>query len=118
MADDIECNQIIHRDVEIPNCQETNPGDCHRRYYFLLPNILCQSLRDIRESDSAGIRGEDGAHYGGMNIKGGGSDDVVVPEGGRLRDLDRVEVNMTNSLREVGTLPMVFAVHCLGCDPM
>jgi hypothetical protein len=74
------------RVIDIPDCKEANPDDCRRYFHVFLPNIICD--------DGGGARGGlidrgDESPYGDA-----GSPDLVD---------------------SVGTLPLVFGIHCYGC---
>lgn len=89
--DRIKCSE--KRDIEIPDCKESNSDDCHRSFHLYLPSIICGDggsgrLRGLQTADSA-----DG------NAPRGGSDDVALPE----------------TAESIGTLPLVFGIHCFGC---
>lgn len=79
------------RDIEIPACKESNPGDCHRTYHLYLPSVVCDD--GDRGSNRRGLQGA-----GDAPAPGGDDDPPTAPV-------------------VVGTLPLVFAVHCFGCRP-
>eukprot|EP00584_Thalassiosira_punctigera_P016517 CAMPEP_0172551704 /NCGR_PEP_ID=MMETSP1067-20121228/40206_1 /TAXON_ID=265564 ORGANISM="Thalassiosira punctigera, Strain Tpunct2005C2" /NCGR_SAMPLE_ID=MMETSP1067 /ASSEMBLY_ACC=CAM_ASM_000444 /LENGTH=501 /DNA_ID=CAMNT_0013339517 /DNA_START=103 /DNA_END=1608 /DNA_ORIENTATION=+ len=80
----MECNQ--KRDVEIPDCKEKNPGDCHRTFHLYLPRIIC----------------DNGSKSRGLKRTGDTTDSTD-------------EQPVFTSVESVGTLPLVFAIHCFGC---
>ena len=78
------------RDVEIPDCKESNPADCRRTFYLYLPSIIC---------------GDDGSNrLRGLQLTAGDTN----PGGndGQLPASTFAEI--------VGTLPLVFGIHCVG----
>jgi poly(3-hydroxybutyrate) depolymerase len=65
-----KCNTIIEHRLDISDCKESNPNDCHRKFHLYLPQIVC---------------------------------DISLREAG-------------GDLESIGTLPLVFVVHCFGCS--
>lgn len=45
-ADIIKCNQLIRREIVIPDCKESNPDDCNRTYFLYFPSILCKQQQN------------------------------------------------------------------------
>ncbi|KAL3823876.1 hypothetical protein ACHAXA_005458 [Cyclostephanos tholiformis] len=86
----IKCEE--RRAVEVPDCKEASPDDCHRSFHLFLPSIICGDGGDAR---------------------GGGVRLVDVDRGdGSTRD-DGVSLSSFDA--SVGTLPLVFGIHCYGC---
>ena len=83
----MDCSE--RRDIEIPDCKEANPDDCHRTFHLYLPSIICD--------DGSGKRR-------GLQHT---TSDTPVGNDEQLPD--------SISIESVGTLPLVFAIHCLGC---
>lgn len=81
----IKC--IEKRKIEIPDCKETNPRDCRRSFLLYLPDIVC---------------GGDGRGPG--RLLEHSSD---TPPGNNADEPAMETV--------VGTLPLVFGIHCFGC---
>jgi hypothetical protein len=76
------------RVIEIPDCKELNPDDCHRTFHVFLPSIVC--------SDE------------GLARRG-----LVEVDRGNMSSLDNIE--SSSYLDAIGTLPLVFGIHCYGC---
>lgn len=74
------------REIDIPDCKEANPGDCRRAYHLYLPSIICGGDNEQRRLRRAEENGNE-----------------ERPPGKAM------------SIESVGTLPLVFSVHCLGC---
>ncbi|KAL7533911.1 hypothetical protein ACHAXR_005522 [Thalassiosira sp. AJA248-18] len=83
-----ECNE--RREIEIPDCKEANPDDCNRAFHLYLPSILCG---DGRDRHRRGLQPDDSPRPG--------SDDENEA--------------FPNSMESIGTLPLIFAIHCYGC---
>jgi poly(3-hydroxybutyrate) depolymerase len=77
----------FERTVEIPGCKEVNPQDCHRSFTLALPSLIC-------DDGSTRKRQEDG----------------ILDSGGHNH-------SQLLSVDSVGTLPLVFGIHCFGCSP-
>ncbi|KAL9185154.1 hypothetical protein ACHAXT_002931 [Thalassiosira profunda] len=88
-ADRPECRE--RREVVVPDCKEKNEGDCRRAFHIYLPGIIC------------GDDGEDGNDRG--------LEDSVAKQDTAISG----EESPPLSLEAVGTLPLVFAIHCYGC---
>ena len=79
------------RTVVIPDCKEKNPDDCTRSFNLFFPSILCGG--DGRNRIRRGLQS---------------NDDPASNDGG-----DKNEEPL--SLESIGTLPLVFGIHCFGC---
>jgi hypothetical protein len=77
------------RVVEIPDCKEVNPDDCHRSFHVFLPSIIC---------------GDRGLARRGL----------VDEDRGNMPSYDDRE--SSPYVDAVGTLPLVFGIHCYGCN--
>lgn len=92
------CSEV--RDVEIPECKEKNPDDCHRTFHVFLPSLICGD----GDSDSDG----DGGRLRALRNTSSAN---VLAEGGSDSQPDPSAI-----AEAVGTLPLVFAIHCFGCN--
>ncbi|KAL3780632.1 hypothetical protein HJC23_000798 [Cyclotella cryptica] len=87
-----KCSIHHTREVQLPNCQDASEH-CNRVYHLLLPSILCDGF-------GTGDHG-----YLHQDIRGGEDDDGNQDE------------FFEGEYRDVGTIPIVFALHGLGTDP-
>ncbi|KAL3781931.1 hypothetical protein HJC23_011436 [Cyclotella cryptica] len=92
MANLPKCSIHHTREIQLPNCKDASEH-CNRVYHLLLPSILC---------DGYGT-GDHG--YLHQDIRGGEEDDGNQDE------------FFEGEYRDVGTIPIVFALHGLGTDP-
>lgn len=93
------------RTIEIPDCKEKNPDDCNRTLHLYLPDIICGG-------DGGG--GHESRRRLGMNdIKDGtiDQDESSSVDGNNVVDGG----DFSPDLETIGTLPLVFGIHCLGC---
>ena len=88
-----KCNE--RRDIVLPNCKETNPIDCNRTYYIYFPNILCSA--GTSTSSSVGVK---------EPATSSSSSTTITTNVPNYYYLDKTIV---------GTLPLVFGIHCYGC---
>ena len=86
------------RHIELDHCTASNPRDCLREFHVYLPSILCRKTNHDENDDLVGDLGA---------TRSSGSDDTT----GVPADIE------ATGFRDVGTLPLVFAVHCFGCSP-
>lgn len=96
-----ECSQ--QRQVEIPDCKEENPADCRRTFHLHLPSILCEKRHERSLLSSIFHR---------LLLGNGEGDDNNAPaaiDGSSNTELP------AKSIESIGTLPLVFAMHCYGC---
>ena len=79
------------RTVEVPDCKERDPKDCNRTYHVYLPSIICGTNTNSNDED----------------------EDRTLEE----NDVGRSAGESTDppDLETIGTLPLVFGIHCLGC---
>lgn len=85
---------LIKRSIDITPCTEVQEDDCHRTFYLYLPYVVCKTLQA-----NANV----GVHDDGDGRGNGSALDSGLP---------------SDPVGDVGTLPLVFAVHCFGCSAM
>ena len=100
------------RTIEVPDCKENNPDDCNRTFHLYLPDIICGGddggggqesrrrlgMNDIIEDDDTIERNESSSENNNIYGNDVDSGDFSPPD-----------------LQTIGTLPLVFGIHCLGC---
>mmetsp|Transcript_8579 Transcript_8579/g.20977 ORF Transcript_8579/g.20977 Transcript_8579/m.20977 type:complete len:503 (+) Transcript_8579:95-1603(+) len=91
MVDRNKCTE--KRDIEIPDCKESNPDDCKRSFHIYLPSIICDGRRALQNSADVPSAIVDDSPSSSSSPPPPSPEEAVF----------------------VGTLPLVFALHCFGC---
>lgn len=86
------------RHIELDDCSASNPRDCLREYHLYFPSILCQT-----DPDDGLVKGAADLDASTRSLGSDGATGVPA-------DIE------TTEFLDVGTLPLVFAVHCFGCS--
>ena len=94
---------VAIRHIELDDCSASK--DCLREYHLYLPSILCGPIRKTGPDENDDL--VEGVADLGASIRSSGSDGTT---GGGPADIE------TTEFVDVGTLPLVFAVHCFGCS--
>ncbi|KAL7555123.1 hypothetical protein ACHAWF_018788 [Thalassiosira exigua] len=86
MTDQDQPKCFERKEVVIPDCKESNADDCRRAFRLYLPSIVC-------------------------------TETVEKAALGPGNDVEFIDANGegAHALEAAGTLPLVFAIHCLGC---
>jgi len=126
----MECNK--QWDIEIPDCKETNPDDCHRTFHLYLPSIICDNAAVVdTDTDGENNNGEGGRWrkrrlqeiakgddemLGGVNNDDNGHHQQQQQQQQQQQVLgEELSGEPQPPPEVVGTLPLIFAVHCFGC---
>ena len=81
------------RDIKPPDCKEKNPDDCNRTFYIYLPSIVCDGRRTAQRRE----------------LQSSNND---APD-----ESSSTPASPFQSNEPIGTLPLIFAIHCFGCTP-